>query len=223
MEGFLGYDFGGLILGGAYFRNADYLLVTWSPAKKRRVYHPEAINVTDCFDSVWLESHLYNMMGFIDCKYFKNCTYVGSVIVGDDSLKNKQNINKWLFKFRLTICLYTLEFLGSHRRETAVWFVWPKGDVFVSIVLSLSFAWRLGRGGRGKRKARGEDDKGKGESPFLSFYRSLCASFSFFLFSFFFLCCFCDPILTFDLFRLLSSVCLSKNNSQNNETTPSTN
>lgn len=30
------------------------------------------------------------MMGFIDFRDFKSCTYVASVIGGDDSLKDKQ-------------------------------------------------------------------------------------------------------------------------------------
>lgn len=57
------------------------------------------------------------------------------------------------------ICLYTSESLGSHRRETVVWFVWPNGDCYwrFSWVLYCVSLFRWEAGERWKR----EDLKGK--------------------------------------------------------------
>lgn len=90
------------------------------------------------------------------------------------------------------ICLYTSESLGSHRRETVVWFVWPNGDCYwrFSWVLYCVSLFRWEAGERWKR----EDLKGKKTGLF-----SLCIvhhALPFLSFSppfFFFLCVF-NPI-----------------------------
>ena len=69
--------------------------------KEEKSVSPRGHKLNRLFRLRLLESHLFDIMGFIDCKAAHE--YVASAIVGDDSLKNKQKyINKWLFKFTLT-------------------------------------------------------------------------------------------------------------------------